>query len=212
MATNPQSSAPHTPSFQAPVALDSYLQNSQSTNSISQSNAPTSVPRSQAPQGQQYTFQPPTSSPAELGPPMKFIDNNPRPAKSPRHAAVPDRQAVATEAPYPEYSSRYAAPYIGSGGDAMPPRDPGYFPAPLQIQQQQSQPQQQQSQHHHQQQQTQHSQQPQQSWSSNPDTSGVYGTAMQAPVSSLNQHYQFPSEPYVKEETSHHQNYTWNPS
>ncbi|KAG9242007.1 hypothetical protein BJ878DRAFT_426840 [Calycina marina] len=175
-----QTTAPHTPTFQASVGMDGYLHGSHSNSNIPQSGSSIGVPRSQAPQGQQqqYTFHPPVSSPAELGPPMKFVDNKPRPAKSPRHA---ERQIPITESSYPEYSPRYTTPYT-----------------------QQTQQEQQQQSH----QQQNHQQQP---WSSAVDTSGIYGATMQAPVNNLGQQYHFP-EPFVKEEGSHHQNYTWNPS
>jgi hypothetical protein len=50
-----------------------------------------------------------------------------------------------------------------------------------------------------------------QAWTTAPDTTGVYGTAMQAPTSNL-QHYEFPNENYLKEESHTQQNYTWNPA
>jgi len=51
----------------------------------------------------------------------------------------------------------------------------------------------------------------QQAWTAASDAAGAYGTAMQAPPTGV-QHYQFPTEPYVKDENSQQQNYTWNQS
>ena len=181
------STAPHTPSFQAPVGLDNYLQVSHSSADVNHSHAPTSIPRAQPPQQQQqqqqYTYQPISSSPAQLAAPIKFVDSNPRPAKSPRHAAPPERHNTLPETSYPDYGGRFAAPYNGTS-DVLPPRDPGYFPSSVPLQQ---------------------------PWSSTSDTSGVYGTSMQAP-SNINDHYQFPPVSYAKDGSNNQQNYTWNPS
>jgi hypothetical protein len=185
------SSGATAPGFQAPVALDGYLQSSHSHSSSDSSH---SQSRSQAPSTQQYTYLPPTSSPAQLAAPIKFVDSNPRPSKSPRHVAPPERQLSLPESSYPDYNSaRFTGPYHNNPSDVLPPRDPAYFPQPLSLQQQQtSQP-----------------------WTSTSDSSGVYGTTIQAPSTQTN-HYQFPPEPYVKPEENNHPqpqpSYAWTAS
>jgi len=65
----------------------------------------------------------------------------------------------------------------------MPTRAPDYFPTTMSMQN---------------------------SWTTGPETGVVYGTASQNPGV---QHYEFPSEQYVKDEGgSQSQNYTWNPA
>jgi hypothetical protein len=175
------STAPSTPGYQAPLTMDSYLQMNQST----QPNAGLSSPPSavhQLPIRQQYTYSP-TSSPSQNGPPLRFVDSNPRPAKSPRHIAPPK---LPSNTPYPDYNARFAPPY-GSGNDVVVQRDAGYFPTSL----------------------------PMQPWTTAPDTTGIYGAGMPAPAPNLQpqqqqQHYQFPNEPYVKDENNPPHGYTWN--
>lgn len=172
-----QSTASNTPSYPATsIGLD-YLQVNHSNPDVSHSQSPaTTMPGTQPPV-RQYTFQhSPVSPPI---PPVRFMDSNPRPAKSPRHVAPP---ALPSNAPYPEYGSRFAPPY-SEPSEPLPQRDPGYFPTSL----------------------------PMHAWTTAPDTTGVYGTAMQAPTSNV-QHYVFPNENYVKEEGHTQQNYTWNPA
>lgn len=172
--TEEHSTGPNTPSYQAPIGLENYLPVSHSNADISSSS--TIIPRSQ-PAPQQYTFQTPSNS-SHSGSQIRFIDNNPRPAKSPRHVAPPELPTSS----YNDYSARFAPPY-NNPGDGLPPRDSGYFSTSLPMHQ---------------------------AWSAPSDTSGTYGTSLQGAPSG--QHYQFPTEGYVKEENNQQQNYTWNNS
>jgi len=73
----------------------------------------------------QYTFQHPP--PPE---PVRYVDNNPRPAKSPRHAAPPEVQPLQSNA-YPVFGTRFAPPYSGPGGQRAPA--PEYFPPVMPV-------------------------------------------------------------------------------
>jgi hypothetical protein len=159
------------------MGLDSYLQVNGSNPELSQ-NATPSNPRPQPPSQQQYTFQP-ASNQSQGGSQIRFIDSNPRPAKSPRHVAPPELPASSS---YSDFGARFAPPYHGPG-ELLPPRDLGYFPTSLSMQQ---------------------------SWTATSDTSGVYGAPLHA--SAPGQHYQFPNDGYVKQEPNQRNNYTWNPS
>lgn len=172
------STAPNTPSYPATsIGLD-YLQVNHSNPDLAHSQSPTTtLAGPQPPVRQHYAFQQSPVSPPV--PPVRFINSNPRPAKSPRHIAPPE---LPSNASYSDYGARFAPPFSGSS-EPLPQRDPGYFPTSL----------------------------PMQAWTTAPDTTGVYGTAMQAPTSNL-QHYEFPNENYLKEESHTQQNYTWNPA
>ncbi|KAH9217481.1 hypothetical protein DL95DRAFT_295096 [Leptodontidium sp. 2 PMI_412] len=186
--TPDHSTAPNTPNYPAPsLALDSYLQVNNSSASDLHPNPPsTTMPALQPPIRQQYAYHPPSSAPTTSDP-LRFIDSNPRPAKSPRHAAPPEVLSNGTSN-YSEYGSRYMPPYgVGVSvsnsinNEAMPSRAPGYFP-PTQAQIQ--------------------------SWTSGSDTGAVYGTSQAPGV----HHYEFPSEQYKDESASQQPHYTWNPA
>jgi hypothetical protein len=130
----------------------------------------------QVPNRQQYAY--PTPAPPAATP-IRFVDGNPRPSKSPRHAAPPELPSNT----YAEYGARFAPPYNGNTS-AMATRTNEYFPTTM----------------------------PMQAWTTGPDTSVVYGTATQPLQGPNAQHYEFPSEHYVKEESNPQQHYTWNPS
>lgn len=186
--TADHSQTPNTPSYQTQTAMgiDNYLHVSQPTGDMTHLNSPSStMPRSQPlplPQQPQYPYQP-TSNTTNAAP-IRFIDNNPRPTKSPRHAPPPEPLPLPS---YSDYGARFAPPYSGPG-ELLPPREPAYFPS--------------------------HSMPMPQSWTTAAETSGLYGTTTQAPTSSLQHHYQFPNESYAKDENNQSQqnNYTWNPS
>ena len=125
----------------------------------------------------QFTFQHSPISPP--GPPVRFIDSNPRPAKSPRHIAPPE---LPSSGPFPDLGARFGPSYSGSS-EKLQQRESGYFPTSLQMQ----------------------------AWTTAPGTTGMYGTALQAPTSNV-QHYEFPNENYPKDESHTPQNYTWNPA
>ncbi|KAF4624317.1 hypothetical protein G7Y89_g13855 [Cudoniella acicularis] len=131
------STTPNTPSYPAPaIGLENYLQVNHSNPDISQhpsSHSPTaSLSATQAhppSMRQQYAYHP-ASAPPTGGPPIRFIDSNPRPTKSPRHVAPPDLPA---NGPYSEYGTRFAPPYSGPA-EAMPTRGADYFPTTLPMQ------------------------------------------------------------------------------
>ena len=152
------------------------MNNSNSELSHSQSPATTIVLGPQT-SVRQYTFQSSPVSPPV--PPPRFVDSNPRPAKSPRHVAAPE---LPSNAPYPKYGDRFPTSYAATS-EALLQRDSEYYSMPLSLQ----------------------------NWATTPHTSGNYGRAFQAPTSNT-QHYAFPSEGYVKEETHTPQNYNWNPA
>lgn len=112
------------------MALDSFLQvNHTSTADMAHSSSPTTMmPRTQPQQLQQYSYQT-VSSPAQSAAPIRFIDNNPRPAKSPRHIPPP---ASLPQPAYPDNGARFTPAYNGS---AEGHREP-YFPTSLPMHQQ----------------------------------------------------------------------------
>ncbi|KAH7378130.1 hypothetical protein BKA64DRAFT_249940 [Cadophora sp. MPI-SDFR-AT-0126] len=181
--TPDHTTAPNTPNYPAPsLSLDSYLQVNNTSNPQSDlhpSNQPsTAMPALQPPVRQQYNYHPPSSVPTNE--PLRFVDSNPRPAKSPRHAGPPDIPLpLPSNGTYSEYNSRYMPPYSNNSNEAMPSRAPEYFPP---------------------------TQQQMQSWTSGPDTGVVYGTSQASGV----HHYEFPSEQYKEESTSQQPHYTWN--
>lgn len=107
--------------------MDGYLQ----VNSSNQDPSPI-TPIVGPPLRQQYAYHHPplpSAPPNDSSTPLRFIDSNPRPAKSPRHVAPPELPSNAPHQPYPEYGTRFAAPY-----EAMPSRAPEYFPTTLPMQ------------------------------------------------------------------------------
>jgi len=129
--TPDHTTAPSTPNYAATsIGLDNYLQVSHSNQDLGQGNShppPTSLAPGPPPIRQQYAYHhPPTSAPS-AGESLRFIDSNPRPAKSPRHVAPPE---LPSNAPYSEYGARFAAPYSGPS-EAMPSRAPDYFPTSM---------------------------------------------------------------------------------
>lgn len=124
--TSDHSNTPSTSSYgQSSVGLDSYLQVSHSNSELSHSPTATMSATQPPPIRQQYAFHP-ASAPVAGGPPIRFIDSNPRPTKSPRHAAPPE---LASNASYSDYGARFAPPYSGPP-EPMPPRNPDYFQSP----------------------------------------------------------------------------------
>lgn len=105
-----------------------YLPVNHPNSDLSHSQAPNTTAPGPQPPVRQYKFQnSPISPPA---PSVRFIDSNPRPAKSPRHVAPPE---LPSNASYPEYGSRFAPSYAGTS-EPIIQRDPGYFPASLPMQ------------------------------------------------------------------------------
>ncbi|CAG8976964.1 hypothetical protein HYALB_00010946 [Hymenoscyphus albidus] len=182
-----QSTAPATSSYPAPtVSLDSYLHVSQPNNTenthTSSHPPPVVMAPSQAPLRQsQYVYHPASGPPAGVSS-LRFIDSNPRPAKSPRHVAPPELPTGSYHGEYAN-STRFAPPYSGpSEPVAMPARGPDYFPNPVPIH----------------------------PWTTGPDTASVYGTSAQTAPSVA--HYDFHNETqYTKEEPQQQQqqHYTW---
>lgn len=191
--TPDHTTAPNTPNYPATsVGIDNYLQVNHSDQNLAQpsSHPPaTSLAPGPPPIRQQYAYHHPPVSEALSSAPLRFIDSNPRPAKSPRHVAPPEVPSNAPQG-YQEYSTRFAAPYSASPNEAMPSRAPDYFP-------------------------TAHSMSMSQPWTSGPEPGVVYGTSQPPGV----HHYEFPSEQgqYVKEESGGGgalhppMQYTWNP-
>ncbi|KAG4415211.1 hypothetical protein IFR04_011670 [Cadophora malorum] len=183
--TPDHTTGPNTPNYPAPsLSLDSYLQvhpsnNNNSPSDLHSSNPPPiTMPGPQPPLRQQYAYHPPSSAPTSE--PIRFIDSNPRPSKSPRHAAPPEVPLpLPSNGNYSEYGSRYMPPYSNNSNEAMPSRAPEYFPP---------------------------TQQQMQAWTSGPDTGVVYGTSQAPGV----HHYEFPSEQYKEETASQQPHYTWN--
>ncbi|KAL3422713.1 transcriptional regulator vib-1 [Phlyctema vagabunda] len=143
--------------------------------------APQSISRSQY----QY-YPPPTTSSNPL--PVRYVDSNPRPAKSPRHIGPPDLPTN----PYSEYgSARFAPSYTGLGDVSAPLQSPPtvqtsvqqreYFPTTSSMSMQ--------------------------AWTTAADAGGIYGTSM--PAGSAQQYNFSGDSQYVKNETASH--YTWNP-
>jgi hypothetical protein len=128
------SNTPSTPSYgTSAVGLENYLQVNQSNSDLPHpsSHSPTTTMSATHPPPvrQQYAYHP-ASAPAAGGQPLRFIDSNPRPAKSPRHAAPPE---LPSNVPYSDYGTRFAPPYSGLP-EPMPPRNPDYFPNPVSLQ------------------------------------------------------------------------------
>jgi hypothetical protein len=131
--TPDHSTAPNTPNYPASsLGLTNYLQVNHSNPDLGQVNShspATSLAPGPVPIRQQYTYHhTPTSAPT-IGDPLRFIDGNPRPAKSPRHVAPPE---LPSNVPYNEYGTRFAPPYSGPS-EAMPARAPEYFPTTMSI-------------------------------------------------------------------------------
>lgn len=124
------SNTPNTPNYStsAGVGMENYLHVSHPS---TDSHTPTAtMSATQAPAvRQQYAYHP-ASAPATGAPPIRFINSNPRPAKSPRHTAAPE---LPSNAPYSDYGTRFAPPYSGPA-EPMPPRNPDYFPNPVPLQ------------------------------------------------------------------------------
>ena len=100
---------------------DPYMQVQTSRSDLQHLHSPTStMPGPVPPLGTQDAYHSPTGPPP---PPnsMNYIDDNPRPSKSPRHMPPPDAQ-------FPDISSRYATAHVPQN-EAMPPRE--YFSANL---------------------------------------------------------------------------------
>ncbi|TVY27084.1 Transcription factor [Lachnellula hyalina] len=132
--TSDHTNIPSTPSYgnSSAVGLENYLQVNQTTTEIPHpsSHSPTATMSATQPPPirQQYAYHP-ASAPVAGGPPIRFIDSNPRPAKSPRHAAPPE---LPSNAPYSDYGTRFAPAYSGPP-EPMPPRNPDYFPNPVSL-------------------------------------------------------------------------------
>lgn len=131
--TPDHTTAPNTPNYPATsLGLANYLQVNHSNPDLAQASSQlpaTSIAPGPAPTRQQYAYHhTPTSAPI-TSEPLRFIDSNPRPAKSPRHVAPPE---LSSNAPYTEYGTRFALPYSGPS-EAMPTRAPEYFPTTMSI-------------------------------------------------------------------------------
>jgi hypothetical protein len=192
--TPDHTTAPNTPNYPAPsIGIDNYLQVNHSDPNLAQSSShspATSLAPGPPPVRQQYAYHHPPSTEGGSSAPLRFIDSNPRPAKSPRHVAPPEVPSNAPQA-YSEYSTRFVAPYSQPLNEAMPSRAPEYFPTTQQHSMSMSQP-----------------------WTSGPEAGVVYGTSQPPGV----HHYEFPHEQgqYVKEEggqVAPHppMHYTWDP-
>ena len=70
-----------------------------------------------------YSF---SSSGTPSGAPIRFVDSNPRPTKSPRHAAPPELLSN----PYSDYGTRLTSPYNGNNSP-LTTRTSEYFPATM---------------------------------------------------------------------------------
>ncbi|KAG9231886.1 hypothetical protein BJ875DRAFT_381924 [Amylocarpus encephaloides] len=186
--------APNTPNYPAPpVALESYLHHTNhSTPDVSHAtnHSPIATMGSSQPPLRQYAYHP-ASAPPISGQPIRFIDSNPRPAKSPRHVAPPDIPPGSYHSDYAA-STRFAPPYSAST-EPMPTRSADYFPQPAPVP----------------------------SWTTGPESGPIYGgstASAQQPPAGI-QHYDFPTEThsysreepvqqYSKEESAQ-QHYTW---
>lgn len=162
--------------------MDNYLQvNQQNQTSTGLSHMPSPPGGSQLPIRQQYGYNM-TSSPPQIVNQTRFVDTNPRPAKSPRHVAPSE---LPSSTSYSEYSGRYA-PQYGSGNDQIESRGSGNFQSGLNMQT---------------------------SWTGAPDSSGIYCAPMPAQASNLQEQYQFPSEPFPKQEGANPPtSYSWTSS
>lgn len=181
--TPDHTTAPNTPGYPAPsLALESYLQvnNNNSTSDLHSTAPSITMPAPHLPIRQQYAYHPPPPVPNPANDRLRFIDSNPRPAKSPRHTAAPEVLSHSSNN-YSEYGSRYMPPYsVSIGNEAMPSRAPEYFP-PTQAQIQ--------------------------SWTSGPDTGVVYGTS-QAP--DVHHYEFPSEQQYKEDNASQQPHYTWN--
>ncbi|ESZ93682.1 hypothetical protein SBOR_5922 [Sclerotinia borealis F-4128] len=111
--------APSTPNYQGPppsLSMDNYLQGHHPSSENPRTHSPTSTMPAPAPPVRSYTYQN-TTSPS--GTPIRFIDSNPRPAKSPRHQAPPESNS--------SFSSDFTARFT-----AAQPRE--YFPTSMSMQ------------------------------------------------------------------------------
>lgn len=164
------------------MGLDNYLQNSHSNQDIPQSSTSAILRNQQQPQ--HYSFQS-VSAHSRSGSQIRFIDSNPRPAKSPRHVSPPPPAVIPQSPSYTNFGSRFAPPYNGSGTGLPTVSEPQHFSSTIPLQQ---------------------------SWTAPPDTGGGYEASESLPSMSQSQLYQFPTESYMKEDSNQQQNYTWNPS
>ncbi|PQE22169.1 hypothetical protein CJF32_00004551 [Rutstroemia sp. NJR-2017a WRK4] len=126
----PQSSehapATSTSSYQAPpMAMDSYLTSNHSSSELPHTQSPASSMAARTPPVRAYTYHT-TSSPT--GTPIRFVDSNPRPAKSPRHAAPPELNSS-----FSDFTARFTAPApYSSTNEAVQSRE--YFPTSMSMQ------------------------------------------------------------------------------
>lgn len=183
--TPDQSTAPNTPNYPAPtVGLENYLHVNQSNTDPSHTSShppPVAMAPSQTPLRQQQYVYHPASAPPNGGPPIRFIDSNPRPAKSPRHVAPPELPPGSYHGEPYTNSTRFAPPYSGPS-EPMPTRGPDYFPNPVPIH----------------------------PWTTGPDAGAVYGTSAQTAPSVAHYDFhnetQYPKdEPHQQQQ----QHYTW---
>lgn len=121
-----QHTAATTPTYPPPqMTASSYMNHGESTDLprlTTSSVIPTQPPVVTAPPRGQY-YHTNSSSPASALP-LHFVDSNPRPAKSPRHAAPPDLSSIN---PYPPFRDSVPPQYaVPDNEHTVPPRD--YFP------------------------------------------------------------------------------------
>jgi len=121
--------APSTPNYQAPpppLSMDNYLQGNYSNSDNPQTHSLAATMPALAPPVRSYTYQN-TTSPS--GAPIRFIDSNPRPAKSPRHQAPPELNSSFSS----DFTARFTAPApYSSTSEATQPRE--YFPTSMSMQ------------------------------------------------------------------------------
>ncbi|KAA8572392.1 hypothetical protein EYC84_003014 [Monilinia fructicola] len=121
--------APSTPNYQGPppsLSMDSYLQGNHPSSENPQTHSPASTMSGPAPPARSYTYQN-TTSPS--GAPVRFIDSNPRPSKSPRHQAPPELNSSFSS----DFTARFTAPApYSSTTEAAQPRE--YFPTSMSMQ------------------------------------------------------------------------------
>ncbi|KAF5879342.1 putative ndt80 like dna-binding family protein [Botrytis fragariae] len=120
---------PSTPNYQGPppsLSMDNYLQGNHSSSENPQNHSPASTMPAPAPPVRSYTYHS-TTSPG--GAPIRFIDSNPRPAKSPRHQAPPELNSSFSS----DFTARFNAPApYSSASDPAHPRE--YFPTSMSMQ------------------------------------------------------------------------------
>ncbi|RAL67435.1 hypothetical protein DID88_008190 [Monilinia fructigena] len=121
--------APSTPNYQGPppsLSMDNYLQGNHASSENPQTHSPASTMPGPAPPVRSYTYQN-TTSPS--GAPVRFIDSNPRPSKSPRHQAPPELNSSFSS----DFTARFTAPasYSSTTGAAQPRE---YFPTSMSMQ------------------------------------------------------------------------------